>query len=120
MKTSTINLSLHGDAENVKSVCGRFTDDFETKQKVTYEVTGNLATIHKIEPVIKTQINLPLPFIVPINDLGSGVLVSVDINCNTLAAYQSTCPTPQWAAKRSSAPAFPGPRTEAFLTGTLI
>ena len=107
LKTGTISISLHGEEENVDRISGHWKHDFETKQIATYEVTGELAVIHSLTPVICTKLNLPLPFILPVNDLGSGQLVSIDINCDTLRAYPAVCPTEAWAERRLMTP----PRT---------
>ena len=105
MKTNTILLSLHGREENLDRICGHWKSDFETKQIAEYTVENGQATIYSLRPVICTQVDLPFPFIVPINDLGSGKLVSIDINCDTLRAYQAICPREEWANRRQSQPA---------------
>jgi hypothetical protein len=119
MKSNAVTLSLYGDPRNVHSVCGRFTADIETKQRIVYTLIGDTAIITAFEPVVAIRINLALPLKVPVTDLGSGLLTRIDLNCDTLQAQLSICPTAQWANRRHQAPAFPGPRTEAFLTGSL-
>ena len=105
MKTNMINIGLHGDEDIVDQICGHWKGDFETKQIAEYTIENGLATIHSLRPVICTRVELPFPFTVPVNDLGSGLLVSVDINCNTLRAYPATCPIAEWAYKRQNQPA---------------
>ena len=106
-KTGTISISLHGEEENVDRICGHWTSDFATKQIAEYTVDNGLATIYSLRPVICTQVHLPFPFLVPVNDLGSGQLVSIEINCDTLRAHEAVCPTTAWAERRQLTP----PRT---------
>ena len=101
MKTNVINFCFYGNPKNVEALTGHYTSDFETKQIATYTVENGVATITRLVPVIKTELNLRLPFSVPVRDLGSGFLRSVDINAETLKADESICPTKAWYELRS-------------------
>lgn len=107
MKTNTIVLALYGDSANVEKVCGRWDYDFETRQVATYTIEEGLATIHSLTPHIKTQINLPMPFTLPVNDLGSGILQRVEINCDTLIPHIAICPTQKWVDRQAKLPIIP-------------
>lgn len=105
MKTNLINIGLHGEGANIKKLTGQFAGDAETKQYATYSVTDGIATITALTPVYGRVLNLPLPFVLAVNDLGSGLLQSIDINADTLRAYPATCPKQSWADRRSQQPA---------------
>lgn len=92
-----IIIGFFGHPKSVERVCGHYKDDFETKQYVTYTLSGDLAEVISLKPFYATVVNLPLPFYIPVNDLGSGLLQRIDINCDTLTALESICPSSSWA-----------------------
>lgn len=101
MKRNTIILDLYGHPKNLQRVAGQWKDDFSTRQLAIYHVEQGLVTIESLTPVYGTQLDLPLPFTVPVNDLGSGELHQIDFNCDTMTADRATCPTPKWATQRT-------------------
>ena len=105
MRTNVINLCFYGNSQNVNALTGHYTSDFETKQIATYTVLNGIATILELVPLIKTELNLPLPFVVNVRDLGSGYLRNVDINAETGKADESICPTSEWLNRRQLQPA---------------
>ncbi|WP_338871783.1 hypothetical protein WBJ53_26285 [Spirosoma sp. SC4-14] len=111
MKTNTILLALYGDSANVEKVCGRWDYDFETKQVAVYTIEDGLATIHSLTPTMKTTVTLPMPFTLPVNDLGSGILERIEINCNTLQPHISICRTKKSASLKAQQPALTIPQT---------
>ncbi|GAB3552925.1 hypothetical protein [Spirosoma fluminis] len=107
MKTNTLIIALYGNPGNVERLSGHYKADFETKQQATYSIENGLATITELSPVICTHLSLPLPFVVPVNDLGSGHLQRIDINADTLLPHPATCPTNAWADRRTQHPLLP-------------
>lgn len=104
MKTNTIILGLYSPSYNapaMERLCNRYQGDVETRQTATYTVADGLATITALEPTIATRVNLPLPFVLPVNDLGSGILNRIDINIDTLTAQLAICPKQSWVDRRA-------------------
>ncbi|GAB2550101.1 hypothetical protein [Spirosoma aerophilum] len=103
MKTRTILFTISGQAKNVVAVCGRHTSDVETKQIATYSIENGVATITALTPAIATHLSISLPLVVPVNDLGSGLINEIEFDADTLTARKVTCPTMKWATGRADA-----------------
>ncbi|RYC70827.1 hypothetical protein [Spirosoma sordidisoli] len=107
MKNHVITLALYSPSycpANLQTLCGRYTTDYETKQRASYTIENGVATITALTPIMGTQVTLPLPFCVPVTDLGSGQLHRIDINADTLTAQPATCPSAAWATRRAVMP----------------
>lgn len=108
MKTNSILIALYSnlhDEAAVEAICGHWKADVETRQLCEYTITDGVATITTMTPTMRTKVNLPLPFCLPVTDLGSGTLNRIDINVDTLTAMPAVCPTTNWQTRWNLQPA---------------
>ena len=103
MKTNTILFELFSteyDSKLMESVTGRYAPTVDIKQNATYSILNGWAVITELSPVYSTVIKIPLPFTLPVNDLGSGFLNNVVIDIDTMTAKPAVCQSEKWLNDR--------------------